>query len=245
MEKRHFTIESNRQAAKGTYRLELSAQEPGYVFSGEFVDVSVEGFYLRRPISVCDAEGGRLTLFYKVVGDGTRKLSEMAQGSTLDILTGLGNGFDAAACRQAALLVGGGLGAAPLLRLCKELKAAGKTVSVVLGFNSADEIVLEEEFRSVADMVAVSTVDGSAGVKGFVTDAVKAAAPEYDYYYSCGPLVMMKALFRMLEGSGEFSLEERMGCGAGYCYGCSCRTLTGDRRICKDGPVFKKEELPW
>lgn len=245
MEKRNFTIDSNSLVAKGTYRLELSAIEPGYSFSGEFVDVEVEGFYLRRPISVCDAEEGRLTLFYKVVGGGTQSLSQMAPGAKLNLLTGLGNGFDAAACRKSALLVGGGLGAAPLFRLCKELKASGKAVTVVLGFNSADEIVLEKEYREVADSVYVSTVDGSAGIKGFVTDALKVAAPQYDYYYTCGPLVMMKALYPLLEGGGEYSLEERMGCGAGFCYGCSCQTLTGTKRICQDGPVFKKEELQW
>lgn len=245
MEKRKFNIKSNKVTAKNTYRLELTALEPGYKFSGEFVDIELEGFYLRRPISVCDAWEGGITLLYKVVGDGTRALSRMPSGSVLDVLTGLGNGFDAAACRKSALLVGGGLGAAPLYRFCKELCSKGREVTVILGFNSADEIVLEKEFRALTDKVSVSTADGSAGVKGFVTDAVRLLAPQYDYYYTCGPLVMMKALHPMLEGSGEYSLEERMGCGAGFCYGCSCQTLTGTKRICKDGPVFKKEELLW
>lgn len=225
--------------------MELSAVEPGYRFSGEFVDIELDGFFLRRPISVCDVWEGGITLLYKVVGSGTKALSQMPSGAVLNLLTDLGNGFDAAACRQSALLVGGGLGAAPLYRLCKELRAKGREVTVILGFNSADEIVLEREFRALAPHVYISTADGSAGIRGFVTDAVRALAPRYDYYYTCGPLVMMKALYPLLEGSGEYSLEERMGCGAGYCYGCSCQTLTGAKRICKDGPVFKKEELLW
>lgn len=244
-EKRLFTIKGNREIAKATFRLDLEAVEPGYEFSGEFVDVEVEGFYLRRPLSVCDAGNGHLTLIYKVVGEGTKVLSSMAAGRTLDILTGLGRGFNPDKCMENALLVAGGLGAAPLYKLCLELKASGKKVTAVLGFNSADEIVLEKEFRAVCDKVAVSTVDGTAGVRGFVTDAVKTLDPEYDFYYTCGPLVMMRAVAGMLHGSGQFSLEERMGCGAGFCYGCSCKTLTGSKRICKDGPVFDKEELIW
>ena len=246
MEKRQFDIVSNELVARGTYRLVLKASEPGYVFSGEFVDIGIDGFYLRRPISVCDFEDGRLTLFYKVVGEGTKALSGMGNGGSLELLTGLGRGFDASACHDSALLVGGGLGAAPLHLLCKELVAAGRKVNVILGFNTADEVVLEEEFNTLCPgALTVVTMDGSKGMKGLVTDAIAALAPEYDFFYTCGPLVMMKAVCNMLEGHGQASLEERMGCGAGFCYGCSCETLLGPKRICKDGPVFNKEEIIW
>ena len=245
MEKRLFTILTNNSVAVGVNRIELEACESGYEPSGEFVDVAIEGLYLRRPMSICDGGPGRLVFFYKVVGEGTKRLAEMAPGATLDILTGLGNGFNPDECRSEALLIGGGLGAAPLYRICKELKARGKKVTAVLGFNKADEIILEKEFREAADSLVIATADGSVGVKGFVTDAVREAAPQYDYYYTCGPNVMMKALFGQLSGSGEYSLGDRMGCGAGYCYGCSLETASGPKRICKDGPVFKKEELLW
>ena len=200
---------------------------------------------LRRPLSVCDLEDGKLTIVYKVFGEGTKVLSEMKAGKELEVLTGLGKGFETSECREKALLVGGGLGVPPLLLLAKRLKAEGKKVRAVLGFNKAEEIILEEEFREVCDEVVISTVDGSVGVKGFVTDAIKAAEPAFDYFYTCGPMVMMKVVCAALEGPGEASLEERMGCGAGFCYGCSIQTKNGPRRVCKDGPVFKKEELIW
>ena len=186
-----------------------------------------------------------MTIVYKVVGEGTRVLSGMGVGETLEVLTGLGRGFEAEACRERALLVGGGLGVPPLLLLAKRLKARGKHVTAVLGFNTADDVLLVEEFRRVCDIVAVSTVDGSVGVKGFVTDAILAIRPVFDYFYTCGPMVMMKVVCQSLEGPGEVSLEERMGCGAGFCYGCSIETKNGPRRVCKDGPVFNKEELLW
>ena len=245
MEKRNFRILSNENIASQTFRLELEAVEAGYEFSGEFVDVSIDGYYLRRPLSVCDHEGSRITLIYKTVGQGTKKLSTMVPGETLELLTGLGRGFDASACQGKALLVGGGLGAAPLYQLARELKAQGKSVTAVMGFNKADEIVLEREFRALCDDFAIATLDGSVGVKGFVTDAIAAMSPEYDYFYTCGPMVMMRAVCSSLEGGGEASLEERMGCGAGFCYGCSCMTTKGPKRVCKDGPVFKKEEIIW
>ena len=242
MKKIIYRIAENSLIAARTYRLVLVGD--GYE-DGEFVDIRIPGYFLRRPLSVCDQEDGRLTIVYKVVGEGTKVLSEMAAGDELEVLTGLGNGFDPDACRERALLVGGGLGVPPLLLLAKRLKAQGKYVTVVLGFNKADEMILENEFRSACDEVLVSTVDGSVGVKGFVTDAIAAGKPSYDYFYTCGPMVMMKVVCAALEGPGEASLEERMGCGAGFCYGCSIETKNGPRRVCKDGPVFKKEELPW
>ena len=243
MRKVLFSIESNRQVAAGTFRLELSA--PGYEHSGEFVDVALPGFYLRRPISVADFGPGRITLIYKVVGEGTKLLSTLPAGSPLELLTGLGRGFDPARCTSKALLVGGGLGAAPLLPLCKELRAEGKEVTVVLGFNRAEEAVLTAEFRALGASLTVATMDGSLGVRGLVTDAIAAVRPEFDFFYTCGPLVMMKAVCNALPGGGQASLEERMGCGAGFCYGCSCHTVVGPRRICADGPVFDREEIIW
>ncbi|MBQ6763453.1 MAG: dihydroorotate dehydrogenase electron transfer subunit [Bacteroidales bacterium] len=242
MDKRIFHITENRLIAVKTFKMVLEGE--GAV-DGEFIDIAIPGFYLRRPLSICDQEDGRLTVIYKVVGEGTKVLSEMAVGTELEVLTGLGRGFDADACREEALLVGGGLGVPPLYLLAKELKARGKKVTAVLGFNKADEIILTQEFETVCDQVAVSTVDGSVGVKGFVTDAIAALKPDYDFFYTCGPMVMMKVVCTTLEGPGEASLEERMGCGAGFCYGCSIQTKSGPRRVCKDGPVFKKEELTW
>ena len=236
------TIEENAPVAARTYKMVLAGE--GAV-EGEFVHIAVPGFYLRRPLSVCDREEGMLTVIYKVVGEGTKVLSEMPVGTELEVLSGLGRGFDPEACRDRALLVGGGLGVPPLYLLAKELKARGKKVTAVLGFNRADEIILAEEFRRVCDEVVISTADGSVGVKGFVTDALKALRPSYDHFYTCGPMVMMKAVCVALDGPGEASLEERMGCGAGFCYGCSIETKNGPRRVCKDGPVFKKEELQW
>lgn len=245
MEKHVFTIVSNEVIATNTLRLELAADDPAMLVSGEFVDIELEGFYLRRPLSIRDRRPGFITLIYKTVGSGTATLAKMIPGQTLNILTGLGRGFDPSACRESALLVAGGLGAAPLYLLCKELKAQGKKVTVILGFNSEDEIVLADEYKALCDRFAIATMDGSAGYKGFVTDAIAEMKPEYDFFYTCGPMIMMKNVCAMLECDGEASLEERMGCGAGFCYGCSCHTKGGTKRICKDGPVFKKEEIIW
>ena len=242
MIKSFYTIAENTLIAPKTFKMVLAGD--GAV-DGEFVNIAVPGYYLRRPLSVCDLENGRLTIVYKVVGEGTKVLSEMKAGTELEVLTGLGKGFEPKECKKEALLVGGGLGVPPLLLLSRKLKAQGTKVTAVLGFNKADEIILEEEFRGVCDEVVISTVDGSVGVKGFVTDAIKATEPAYDYFYTCGPMVMMKVVCAALEGPGEASLEERMGCGAGFCYGCSIQTKNGPRRVCKDGPVFKKEDLIW
>ena len=242
MQKSVFQIAENSLIAPKTFKMVLVGDA---VVEGEFVNIAIPGYYLRRPLSVCDFEDGKLTIVYKVVGEGTKVLSEMKAGQELEVLTGLGKGFETRECREKALLVGGGLGVPPLLLLAKKLKAEGKKVCAVLGFNKAEEIILEEEFRRVCDEVVISTVDGSVGVKGFVTDAIKAAKPSFDYFYTCGPMVMMKVVCAALEGPGEASLEERMGCGAGFCYGCSIQTKNGPRRVCKDGPVFKKEDLIW
>ena len=245
MQKLLFRIDGNDSVAKDIFSLRLSADIPVAVHSGQFVDIALDGFYLRRPISVCDCGPEGLTLVYKTVGEGTRQLSKMKVGSKLDLLIGLGHGFSTDACKSAALLAGGGLGAAPLHLLCKELLAQCKAVTVALGFNSADDIVLVEEYRKMGVTPLLATMDGSIGTRGFVTDAIAAAQPQYDFFYTCGPMKMMQAVCSMLKGDGEASLEERMGCGAGYCYGCSCHTTVGTKRICKDGPVFRKEEIIW
>ncbi len=237
-----FTIIENKRLAKDVYRMILSGDTSAIKNAGEFVNIRLDGFYLRRPISVCDVEGDKLTLIYKVVGKGTEVMSDMAQGTELMLLTGLGNGYDLSLSGDSPLLVGGGVGVPPMYLLAKRLLAQGKRVSVVLGFNTADEVFYEDEFKALGCDVTVTTVDGSRGVKGFVTDAL----PEsYSYFYTCGPMPMFKALNKAVKTSGQFSFEERMGCGFGACMGCSCKTLTGNKRICKDGPVLKKEEIIW
>ena len=223
--------------------MELSSDDPAFLAGGEFVQVAVDGYYLRRPLSICDSAPGRIVLIYKVVGEGTAALATLQPGARMDLLTGLGRGFDASACRNDALLIGGGVGAPPLLPLCRKLVADGKRVRIVLGFNSADEIILEQEVRALTPDVTITTVDGSAGVQGFVTDALPAGC---DYFYTCGPLIMMRRVCEKLETlPGQVCLEERMGCGGGYCAGCSIRTRQGVRRVCKDGPVFDKEDILW
>lgn len=208
---------------------------------GQFVNIAIEGCYLRRPISVCDYDEKSITLIYKVVGRGTEIMSRMQTGEKLDVLTGLGNGFSLSAATERPLLVGGGVGVPPLYNLAKKLKAAGKEVQVVLGFNRAEEIFYAEEFEALGIDVHIATADGSVGVKGFVTDAMKSL--EFDYIYTCGPLPMLKAIYNASECDGEFSFEERMGCGFGACMGCSCQTTKGSKRICKEGPVLKRDEI--
>lgn len=240
-----FTILSNEAIAKNSFRMVLEGCTAAISAPGQFVNLSLQGFFLRRPISVCDWEEGRLTLVYKVVGKGTKIMSELIKGDTLDILTGLGHGFDTAASSSHALLVGGGVGSAPLFALAKKLKAEGKKVTVVLGFNTAAEVMLAEDYQAIGAKLLITTMDGSMGIKGLVTDALKQVEPDYDFFYSCGPRVMMKALCMATDKAGQISMEERMGCGFGICYGCSCHTTKGAARVCSDGPVFNKEEVIW
>jgi dihydroorotate dehydrogenase electron transfer subunit len=237
-----FTIIENTKIAKDVYKMCLRGDTSAIQNAGEFVNIQLDGFYLRRPISVCDVEGDMLTLIYKVVGKGTQAMSEMPAGNELRVMTGLGNGYDLSLSGDHPLLVGGGVGVPPMYLLAKRLLAQEKKVSVVLGFNTADEVFYEDEFKSLGCDVQVTTVDGSYGVKGFVTDALP---EQYTYFYTCGPMSMFKALNKAVKTSGQFSFEERMGCGFGACMGCSCKTLTGNKRICKDGPVLKKEEIIW
>ena len=238
-----FTITENVALTKTVYRMRLSGDTTDITVSGQFVNVLLDGFYLRRPISVCDRENGLLTIVYKVVGKGTEKMSHMKVGEVLDVLTGLGNGYELSDAGNAPLLIGGGVGVPPMYLLAKDLIAMGKSVSVILGFNTKDEIFYEGEFRALGAKVLVTTVDGSYGIKGFVTDAMKEI--DYSYFYTCGPEPMLKAVWKSSVSGGQFSFEERMGCGFGACMGCSCKTLTGNKRICKDGPVLRKEEILW
>ena len=245
MQKRFFKIESNDLVARDTFRMVLRTDGPVAIRSGQFVDIAIPGFYLRRPISVSDTLPDGVILYYKVVGEGTAVMAGMAPGMELELLLPLGSGFHPEKCREAALLIGGGLGAAPLYLLAKELLAQGRKVTAVLGFNKADEICLADRYRALGVPVHIATLDGSAGVKGFVTDAIAAARPAFDRFYTCGPLPMMKAVCTTLDAPGEASMEERMGCGAGFCYGCTTQTASGPKRVCADGPVFDKEEILW
>ncbi len=237
-----YTIEKNVALTDSVYKMVMSGDTSEIGGSGQFVNIKLDGQYLRRPISICDYDDGTLTLVYKVVGVGTEQMSKMKEGETLNILVGLGNGYDTSLSGEHPVLVGGGVGVPPLYKLCKLLKAQGKRVSVILGFNTASEIFYKDEFEAIADEVIITTVDGSFGVKGFVTGALDAS---YTYVYTCGPFPMLKALASATNVSGQYSLEERMGCGFGACMGCSCKTMLGNKRVCKDGPVFVKEEIIW
>ena len=238
-----FKIIDNSPLTQTVYKMKLQGDVSDITSSGQFVNIKLDGLYLRRPISVCDCEGDVLTLIYKVVGKGTEQMAKMIAGEELNILTGLGNGYDISLSGDKPLLLGGGVGVPPLYMLAKKLIAEGKKVSVVLGFNTKDEVFCEEDFKALGADVFVTTVDGSYGIKGFVTDAMKDI--DYSYFYTCGPEPMLKAIFKASATSGQFSFEERMGCGFGACMGCSCKTVTGYKRICKDGPVLKKEEILW
>ena len=237
-----FEILSNDALTETVYKMVLCGDTAAITASGQFVNIQLDGLFLRRPISVCDYDESNLTLVYKVVGKGTEAMSKMVTGQKLDILTGLGNGYDTSLAGNTPVLLGGGVGVPPLYSLAKKLLAEGRQVSVILGFNTADEIFYEEEFKALGCQVSVTTVDGSYGIKGFVTDALP---EQYSYFFTCGPEPMLKAVYRATVTSGQMSFEERMGCGFGACMGCSCKTLTGYKRICKEGPVMKKEEILW
>ena len=238
-----FTVIENTALTETVFRMRLAGDTGAITAPGQFVNVLLEGKFLRRPISVCDCEEGILTLVYKVVGGGTEQMSRMREGTVLDVLTGLGNGYSLTEAGEHPLLVGGGVGVPPLYLLAKQLRARGLRVSVILGFNTAAEVFYKDEFEALGCEVRVSTVDGSMGVRGFVTDAMDGI--DYTYFYTCGPEPMLKALYRASTTGGQMSFEERMGCGFGACMGCSCKTLTGNKRICKEGPVMRKEEILW
>ena len=238
-----FTIIENTALTSSVYRMRLEGDTSAVERPGQFVNIRLEGKFLRRPISVCDLEGSVLTLIYKAVGSGTEQMSCMKTGTVLDLLTGLGNGYDLSDSGDRPLVIGGGVGVPPMYWLAKQLCAAGREVTAILGFNTADEIFYADEFKAAGAKVILTTVDGSAGIRGFVTDAMKELP--YSYFYACGPEPMLKALYRASKTSGQLSFEKRMGCGFGACMGCTCRTVTGYKRICREGPVLRKEEILW
>ncbi len=242
MKKSIFEIIENTPLTSDVLRMRLCGDTKPVTAPGQFVNIKIDGLYLRRPISICDVDGDILTIIYKVVGKGTELLSKSCVGCELELLTGLGNGYDLTASGDRPLLLGGGVGVPPMYLLARKLIEKGCNVSVVLGFNKKEEIFYEEEFKALGCDTYVTTVDGSYGIKGFVTDGLPAS---YSYFYACGPMPMLKAVYKACKGNGEFSFEERMGCGFGACMGCSCKTITGYKRICKDGPVLKKEEILW
>ena len=237
-----FEITENLPIAANVYRMRLVGDARDITLPGQFVNIRLDGFFLRRPISVCDRSADSLTIIYKTVGRGTESMSRMRAGERLDILSGLGNGYDTSASGARPLLIGGGVGVPPLYMLAKELTSEGKKVCTVLGFNSACDVFYTKEFAELGCEVVVTTYDGSFGRRGFVTDALPEDAT---YFYACGPEPMLKAVYKATAIPGEFSFEERMGCGFGACMGCTCKTVTGSKRICKDGPVLKKEEILW
>ena len=237
-----FEIIENTPLTENVYKMVLKGDVSAISASGQFVNIKLNGLFLRRPISVCDVLDDKLTIIYKAVGKGTKQMSEMRDG-VLNVLTGLGNGYDLSVSGEMPVLLGGGVGVPPMYLLAKRLLEEGKKVKVILGFNTAAEVFYENEFKALGADVIVTTVDGSYGVKGFVTDALKDM--EYSYFYTCGPEPMLKAVYRASKTSGQMSFEKRMGCGFGACMGCSCKTITGYKRICKEGPVMRKEEILW
>ena len=237
-----FKVKSNEKIAKNTFEMRLLG-DTGDIFAGQFVNFKLDGFYLRRPISVCCVEGEELTVIYKVVGDGTQKMSLMTGGEKIDTLTGLGNGYDLSKSGNAPLLIGGGAGVPPLYYLAKKLSENGIKPSVILGFGSESEVFYEDKFKELCERVTVTTADGSYGERGFVSDVMDGF--DYTYFYTCGPEPMLKAVYDRSKSDGEFSFEERMGCGFGACMGCSCETKYGSLRICRDGPVLSKEVIIW
>ena len=242
MKQGFFEITENVPLTENVYKMVLRGDVSAITAPGQFVNIQLDGLYLRRPISVCDVSGDCLTIIYKVVGKGTAKLSQMQRGR-LDLLTGLGNGYDLSCAGGRPVLLGGGVGVPPMYLLAKRLLAEGKQVQVILGFNTQKEVFYEKEFRELGAQVTVTTVDGSYGTQGFVTDVLKDM--DYTYFYTCGPEPMLKAVYRASQTSGQMSFEKRMGCGFGACMGCSCKTITGYKRICKEGPVMRKEEILW
>ena len=238
-----YTVMQNLAVARNTYMMELSGDVSAVTRPGQFINIKLDGYFLRRPISIYEKLDSSLKIIYKTVGSGTEFMSTLPPGTVLDVLTGLGNGYDTSKSGEKPLLIGGGAGIPPLYELCKCLIKEKKHPSVILGFNTSDEMFCIKEFEELGADVTVTTADGSFGIKGFVTDAMGRA--EYTYFYTCGPMPMLRAVNGAAKTSGQFSFEERMGCGFGACMGCSCKTLTGNKRICKEGPVLEREEIIW
>ena len=238
-----YTVKSNEKIARDIYKMVLEGDTSALTSPGQFINIKLDGLYLRRPISVYDYDADSVTIIYKTVGTGTRAMAELRKGAVLDTLSGLGNGFDTSKSGAHPVLIGGGVGVPPMYNLAKKLRSEGKDVQVILGFNSKPDVFGEDEFRALGCEVYVATADGSYGTRGFVTDVL--CTLDYTFFYTCGPEPMFKALNKTVKTSGQYSFEERMGCGFGACMGCSCKTLTGNKRICKEGPVMDSEEIIW
>ena len=238
-----WTIRDNRQIARDVFLMRLEGDATDITRPGQFINIKLDGMFLRRPISVCDWNSDGVTVIYKVVGKGTEQMSRMSAGEDLDVLSGLGNGFDISAAGDAPVVIGGGVGVPPMYGVAKKLAESGRCVSAVLGFNTAADVFFVDEFKKICHDVRITTADGSLGQRGFVTDAL--ADMQYSYLYTCGPEPMLKAVWDRSTSGGQYSFEERMGCGFGACMGCSCKTKYGNKRICKDGPVLVREELIW
>jgi len=238
-----FTVKSNKQIARDIFMMKLAGDIFEISAPGQFVNIKLDGKFLRRPISICDADNGELTLIYKTVGGGTLEMSNMTAGKELNILLPLGNGFDTSVSGDSPVLIGGGVGTPPMYMLCKKLISENKNVTVALGFNSSDDVILTKEFEELGAKVYTATADGTYGIKGFVTDIIKDT--DYSFFYACGPMPMFKAISKIAKTAGQYSFEERMGCGFGACMGCTCKTLTGNKRICREGPVMRSEEIIW
>lgn len=246
--KGNYTIISNRRLTHKTWVMTLGGDTSAITAPGQFVNIAIPGKYLRRPISICDYshERGEVILLYDVIGEGTKAMSEMKQGDNVDMLNGLGNGFSLDSGAERPLLLGGGIGCAPLLNLARALKRMGKNPIAILGYNkAADSFGMDKWFEEIEVEAYIATVDGSVGTKGFVTDVIREKNINGDYFHACGPMPMLKALCNGLDIPGEVSIESRMGCGFGACMCCSVETRDGSKRICKDGPIFRKEELIW
>ena len=243
MDTKIYKIVSNKQLTPSIYEMKLAGDTSMITAPGQFLNIKLEGFYLRRPISICDWNEKEITIVYKTVGQGTKQMATFEEGKELDILCSLGNGYDLGKIPEEPVLLGGGVGVPPMYNLAKKLIEQGKKVSVILGFNSSEDVFFEKEFTELGAEVFVATSDGSYGAKGFVTDVMKGL--RYDYFYTCGPEPMFKAIEKIAKTSGQYSFEERMGCGFGACMGCSCKTKYGNKRICKDGPVLEREEIIW
>ncbi|MCR5207563.1 MAG: dihydroorotate dehydrogenase electron transfer subunit [Eubacterium sp.] len=237
-----YKICENKVIADSVYKMILGGDTSIITAPGQFINIKLDGYFLRRPISICDYDENTITIIYKVVGEGTEYMSKLKTGAELDCLVGLGNGYTLNNAEK-PLLIGGGVGVPPLYNLAKKLIENGRTPDVIIGFNTKSEVFLEDGFKKLGCNVYVTTADGSYGIKGFVTDAMKEV--EYDYFYTCGPMPMFRAVEEVALTSGQFSFEERMGCGFGACMGCSCKTKDGYKRICKDGPVLLREEIIW
>ena len=238
-----YRLIENTRLTETVWRMKLAGDTSMITAPGQFVQLSVPGFYLRRPISICDWDSESITLVYKVVGQGTEVMSQLQIGMELDVLNGLGNGFDTSRCGDKPLLIGGGVGLPPMIGLCRQLIAEGKQPTVLAGFNTENEVFLKDAVEALGAPFVLATMDGSAGVKGLVTDAM--ADLDFTDVCACGPLPMLRAIMNATDKPAQLSFEERMGCGFGACMGCTVKVKSGYKRICKDGPVLDRDEVIW